>query len=48
MDPGFWGYLPYDHKMFVELYPLKERVDVKLGDGRTLEAVGQGTITVHM
>ena len=48
LDSGATCHICSDHKMFVELYPLKERVDVKLGDGRTLEAVGQGTITVHM
>ena len=47
LDSGATCHICSDHKMFVELYPLKERVDVKLGDGRTLEAVGQGTITTY-
>lgn len=48
LDSGATCHICSDRSRFVKLYPLKKNIDVKLGDGHTLEAVGEGTVVVHL
>ena len=48
LDSGVTCHICSDRNMFDKLYPLKEKIDVKLGDGHTLKAVGEGTVLIHM
>ena len=36
------------NKMFVDLKPLKEPMEVTLGDGHALQAVGRGVVSLMM
>ena len=48
IDSGATCHICNDCTQFVELYPVKKLIVVKLGDGRTLNVVAQGTVSLRM
>ena len=48
IDSGASCHMCGDEKLFVNLKPLKEQVEVTLGDGHTLKVSGQGTVPLDM
>ena len=48
VDSGATCHTCCDEKLFSELHPLEKETDVTLGDGRTLQATGQGTVPLVM
>ena len=48
VDSGATCHICNDHNSFVELCNLKKTLDVTLGDGHTLKAIGRGTVILMM
>ena len=48
IDSGATSHICNDCKQFLQLYPLKNSLEVVLGDGHKLTAVAQGTVKVLM
>ena len=48
IDSGATSHMCTDQRMFTELHPLSKSLEVKLGDGHVLTAVGQGTVQLIM
>ena len=48
INSGATSHMCTDRRMFTELRPLSKSLEVKLGDGHVLMAVGQGTIQLIM
>ena len=48
MDSGATCHMCRDEKSFISLYQLEDPIDVVLGDGRALTAVGRGKLVLDM
>ena len=48
VDSGATCHICNDRNSFVELHNLKKTLDVTLGDGHTLKAIGHGTVILMM
>ena len=48
VDSGATCHMCSNKKLFVELQPLKKPMEVSLGDGHTLEAIGRGVVPLKM
>ena len=48
VDSGATCHMCSNKKMFVDLNPLEEPMEVTLGDGHTLQAVGRGVVSLKM
>lgn len=48
IDSGATSHMCTDRRMFTKLRPLSKSLEVKLGDGHVLMAVGQGTVQLIM
>ena len=47
IDSGATSHICNNKDMFVQLFPLKHPVEIKLGDGHSLKATAQGTVSVR-
>ena len=48
VDSGATCHMCHDNKMFTTLYQLEKPIDVMLGDGRMLTAIGRGEVVLDM